>query len=42
MYANYLWLDHNRYEREAERGKGIYEEDSEFIDITKQLAGVGR
>lgn len=42
LYANYLWLDHNRYEREAERGKGIYEEDSEFIDITKQLAGVGR
>ncbi|ALA70698.1 CRISPR-associated protein [Geobacillus stearothermophilus 10] len=42
LYANYLWLDHNRYEREAAKGKGIYEDNSPFVDMTKQLVGMGR
>ncbi|BBW98374.1 putative CRISPR-associated protein [Geobacillus icigianus] len=41
LYANYLWLDHDRYEREAVRGKGIYEDDSSFSDVTAQLVGTG-
>ncbi|MED3907254.1 putative CRISPR-associated protein [Geobacillus thermodenitrificans] len=42
LYANYLWLDHDRYEREAAKGKGIYEDDSSFSDITTQLVGAVR
>jgi putative CRISPR-associated protein (TIGR02619 family) len=38
LYANYLWLDHNRYEREVPQGKGIYEDKSEFFDITNEQA----
>lgn len=34
LYANYLWIDHNRYEREAREGKGLYESQSDFEDIT--------
>lgn len=34
LYANYLWLDHNRYEREAATGRGIYQSEQEFVEIT--------
>ncbi len=36
LYANYLWLDHDRYEREAAQGKGLYEEVSSFTDMTEE------
>jgi putative CRISPR-associated protein (TIGR02619 family) len=35
LYANYLWLDHNRYEREAAKGQGIYQSEYDFADITE-------
>lgn len=28
LYANYLWLDHDKYENEAKRGIGIYKEET--------------
>ncbi len=34
LYANYLWLNHNRYEREAAKGQGIYQAEQDFVDIT--------
>ncbi|MDE3840929.1 CRISPR-associated protein [Bacillus methanolicus] len=34
LYANYLWLDHNRYEREAATGRGIYQSEQDFAEIT--------
>lgn len=40
LYANYLWLDHDRYEREASQGRGLYEDWSEFLDITNDLMTV--
>ncbi|WP_188622044.1 CRISPR-associated protein [Caldalkalibacillus thermarum] len=36
LYANYVWLDHNRYEREASVGKGLYHPVSEFTDIAER------
>ncbi|WP_243293109.1 putative CRISPR-associated protein [Bacillus sp. FJAT-47783] len=30
LYANYIWLDHDCYEREITQGKGIYKQVSEF------------
>ncbi|GIW50275.1 MAG: hypothetical protein KatS3mg080_0886 [Anoxybacillus sp.] len=38
LLANYLWLDHPQYEREAAAGIGLYEQHSEFEDITNVIA----
>ncbi|WP_077614758.1 putative CRISPR-associated protein [Caenibacillus caldisaponilyticus] len=40
LYANYLWLNHDRYEREAAMGQGIYTEQPDVLDITEQLMSV--
>lgn len=34
LFANYLWLNHQQYEREVAAGIGLYEQHSEFEDIT--------
>lgn len=39
LFANYLWFDHDRYEREAAAGKGLYEQYSEFANITDMVIG---
>ncbi|WAA09840.1 CRISPR-associated protein [Fervidibacillus albus] len=38
LHANYLWLDHDRYEREVIRGTGLYEEENNFREYTKNHA----
>ncbi|WAA11984.1 putative CRISPR-associated protein [Fervidibacillus halotolerans] len=35
LYANYLWLDHDRYEREVPKGIGLYEAESHFQEYSK-------
>jgi putative CRISPR-associated protein (TIGR02619 family) len=39
LYANYLWFDHKQYEREAEKGVGLYEAYDEFQDVTHLILG---
>ncbi|NNU91581.1 CRISPR-associated protein [Anoxybacillus sp. CHMUD] len=39
LFANYLWFDHAQYEREAAAGIGLYEQHSEFEDITNIIVG---
>lgn len=37
LYINFVWLDHDVYEREAARGKGLEEEFGEFEEISKEV-----
>ena len=39
LYANYLWLNHDRYEREAAKGIGIYDDEADFRDVTEEIVG---
>lgn len=39
LYANYLWLNHDLYEREAAKGKGVYCDEADFRDVTEEIVG---
>lgn len=38
LHANYLWLNHDLYERDAAKGKGLYTCESRFSDMTDEIA----
>lgn len=37
LYANYLWFDHEQYEKEAAKGIGLYQEEKGFQEITDEI-----
>lgn len=37
LKANYLWLDHDKYEREASRGIGLYKPEKNFEELENKL-----
>lgn len=37
LFANYLWLKHDEYERDTNAGIGLYEQYGEFEDITNVI-----
>ena len=37
LHINYLWLDHDQYEKEASEGKGLYRSEKNFRDFTDEI-----
>jgi hypothetical protein len=37
LHINYIWLNHDDYEREVARGKGLEEDFGSFKEISKEV-----
>ena len=37
LYINYIWYDHDDYEKEVSKGTGLYADEKDFRDYTDHI-----